>query len=153
MNKIWIICANAAIAHVFSASQQERHLVFMKTLKHSNSLLKEQEFATARPGHYQKGHHSLRGSYEEPNHKKLEKEQFAKEICQLLEEGQINHFYNSLIIIAEPNFYRLFNQHASPALRNLVKHHLLKNYADYSLKVLPAKLEAQLAEPMKLLLI
>ncbi len=155
MNKVWIVIANAENATIYSASERNLKFNLIKKLFHSESKLKNKDLVSDRPGHYSKGYsNGMRGSYaEKTDHKLLEIEHFAKEICQTLESGRVVNGYIGLIIIAEPHFYGLLNKFSNQHIKNKIKHHVPKDYTHYSEKKLKTELEADLAHELRLMLI
>ncbi len=154
MNKVWIVIANARMSTIYSVSPKNHHFNLVKTLFHAEDQhQKNSDLTSDGPGHYQKGRTSLRGSYEETNHKELETERFAQHICQELEHGRTTNAYQSLIVIAEPRFYGHINTHAGRHVQPLIKYHLAKDYTHFSTKKLKEELEKLLAHEIRLLMI
>lgn len=154
MNKVWIVLANAYNAAIYSASERNLEFGLIKKLLHTESKLKEKDLISDKPGHYIKGHNTIRGSYAETtDHKLLETENFAKEICKELENGRTHNAYKGLIIVAEPHFYGLLKKAANSHIGNKIKYHVAKDYTHYSEQELKLELEASLAHQLRLMLI
>jgi len=155
MNKVWIVIANAESATIYSASEKNLKFDLIKKLSHSESKLKNKDLVSDRPGHYTKGiNNGIRGSYaEKTDHKLLEIENFAKEICETLEAGRVNNAYIGLVIVAEPHFYGLLNKFSKAHIKNKIKHHVPKDYTYYPEQKLKTALESDLAHELRLMLI
>ena len=145
MKKVWIVLANSCGASIYVASEKDRDLNLITRYSHEEGRLKNIDLVSDRPGHFEKGSDTHRGSYAsdtDPKHKKIE--QFAKELCQELEISRISKAYTSLIIVAEPHFFGLMNKQASHEVKKLLTHHLLKDYSHYSEKELKLHLKTLL---------
>jgi protein required for attachment to host cells len=109
MKNKWILIANTNQATVYSSpeAQQKLQLTLVKAFNHPDSRGHAKDLTAARPGHYttSTGAH---GAFEEPNHKAIEIERFAKELADYIETGSNQHLYTKLDIYAEPHFLGIF---------------------------------------------
>ncbi len=147
MKTVWVIVADASRAYFYTFSKIDLDLPLIKKFYHPEAKLKEIEFGSDQPGHYQKG------SYEpNTNAKERELEHFVKELCQELEHGRVSHAYTAIVIVAEPHLYGLIHRLASPHVHAMIKNHFAKDYAHLSEQDLRTTLRDTLVDTLKPLL-
>ena len=103
MRKIWIVVANSSQA-TFYRAENVNSLLPVKTLKHSESLLSNQELVSDKPG---KATFQFGGPHpmEMPTSPRVkERIHFAEEIARVLEEASLKGEFSRLYLIANPTF-------------------------------------------------
>lgn len=141
MKTKWIVLANASATYIYAVNGKNSidAVELITKLEHPESRKKNRELVTDRPGHYQTNH-ATRGSYSQhTDPQKIEFDNFAKEVADLLEQSKALGKYQSLIMIAGPSFYGLLMKHLHEPLHKLIEkvvekeiiinnEHELKNY-------------------------
>jgi protein required for attachment to host cells len=122
----WILVANASQAYLYSTENLHTdELDLVKEFKHPESREKGLKLTSDRPGHYKTDHQS-RSAYEKSHPKEDEAEVFARELAAMLKEGNNNHEYSELLLVAPPHFYGLLNKNIDFSLDKLL--HIGKDY-------------------------
>lgn len=122
MKTKWIVLANASATYIYAVNGKNSidAVELITKLEHPESRKKNRELVTDRPGHYQTNH-ATRGSYSQhTDPKKIEMDNFAKEVADFLEQSNALGKYQSLIMIAGPNFYGLLMKHLHKPLHELI---------------------------------
>ena len=123
----WIITANASKARVYSFNNFKSPLELVQEFEHPEAREKEQNLVTDKPGHYAK-QNPMRGSYEGTSAKKLEADQFAREIIKFLEKNNTSKEFSKLAIAASPHFLGQLKSHLNNNLSKLTKLVISKDY-------------------------
>jgi protein required for attachment to host cells len=105
MNRTWIIVANAARARLCEFDPRDGSLTELADFVHAPGRQKGSDLATDRPGHTEKGQASVRTSFEPHTdvHRK-EREHFARELAQHLEDAVLQHRCPAVALIASNPF-------------------------------------------------
>lgn len=101
----WILIANAARARVFALQNKGRSLETAWELEHAGSSLLSRDIASDRPGRTFDRAGDGRHAKEPPTDPtRYEKERFAREVAQKLDNDRKQNNFDELIIVAPPRF-------------------------------------------------
>lgn len=101
----WILVADAARARVFQFRNNGRSLEPAWQLEHAGSHLPSRDIGSDRPGRTFDSAGEGRHAKEPPTDPaRYEKERFAREIAQKLDDDRKHHNFDALIIVAPPQF-------------------------------------------------
>ena len=105
MDRTWIVVANAARARLCEYDPRDGSLRELADFIHPAGRQKGGDLATDRPGHAQKGHASMRTSYETHTdvHRK-EREHFARELAKQLDDAVVQRRCPAVALIASNPF-------------------------------------------------
>lgn len=129
----WLLVANASCARLFETQDRPRSLQLVQEYQHPASREKGEDLASDRPGHIQTdiagGEAASHSSFAEPTSPKdYEHERFAMELAKVLEEGRTHNRFDSLMLVASPQFHGLLNKQMNDHLTKMVSTHLSKDY-------------------------
>jgi protein required for attachment to host cells len=105
MNRVFVVCANASLARLFSRDAANGAMSPVATLKHPESRLPGHELAGDRPGH-EATDHSQGGNRFEPrtDPRRHEHEKFAREIAESLRTRLAAGEFDALWLLASSPF-------------------------------------------------
>ena len=123
---VCILVANASEAHLYETDNlRSKDLTLIKSLEHPESRAKGLDLISDRPGHYQTDH-SARSAYEKSKPKDTAAENFAIELCKLLNLDRMHNTYKKLVVIAPPKFYGRMQKHLNKHVMEFI--HIPKDY-------------------------
>ena len=127
-NTVWIVVASKARARIFSEdTQKSSALTEVYVLVDPGSRLHERAMKADRPGraHDRFGHG--RHAMEENPARREGTRRFAARICAYLESARRQNRFQSLVLVASPEFAGLLRGRMSPQLRLCVDGEIHKN--------------------------
>lgn len=107
---MWIVVADGSTARILEGPGPIGTLNEVTDLSHEESRLKNRDFDTDRPGRSMDDvglgkTRKAKSAYEpEETPKQKEKQRFAREIAQILEEGRLNGEFEKIALISPPKF-------------------------------------------------
>lgn len=111
MDKVWIVVADSATARIFAAATPTGPLEERATLAHPEGRMHEQELVSDLPGRTFDSVGAGRHKKEvEVGPKKHEAIKFAERIAQQLETGRVQGRYETLLLVAAPDFLGLLRE-------------------------------------------
>jgi len=138
---IWIVVADSAKARILAAEKRNAKLVEIHDMEHGEARLHEHELTSDRSGRafdsVGMGRHAMGNSV---SPKKQEAIKFAKQVADYLESGRNNNSFDSLYVIASPEFLGHLRDHFSDALTQLVAASVDKNFVDEETDAIRAQL-------------
>jgi len=140
MSGYWIVVASASRARFFEAKGKDCEMREIVTLTNPFSRQHEGELVSDRKGHAissTTGGHSLGG---EKDAKRHEADQFARMVCERLEQGRNDAAYGEFYVIAAPQFLGQLRQHMSKPLQSLVGQEYAKDLTTASEEQIRAQL-------------
>ena len=143
--KTWILVANASEACLYdSENLRTQALNLLKKFDHPESREKRLDLTADRAGHYSTNH-KARGRFEDKSDpKKVEADNFARELAEALGAGNNNHDFDQLVLVTSSPFYGKLNKHIDFTLDNL--NHIDKDYTKLKAEELLEKLRKELFE-------
>jgi protein required for attachment to host cells len=124
----WIVVADAARARIFSTDNAKLPLQPLEQLVSPKARLHERDLKSDRPGSTYDSHGDGRhatGTNTSP--KQQEAVRFAKTISENLELGRVNHEFDRLVLVAEPQFLGLLRKAITPEVAKLVSDEIDKD--------------------------
>jgi len=104
-DSIWILIADATRARVFQLQNNGRSLEAGWELEHADSSLPSRNIASDRPGRTFDRAGDGRHAKEPPTDPaRYEKERFAREVSQKLDDDRKQHKFDELNVVAPPQF-------------------------------------------------
>lgn len=125
----WVLVGNASEAKLFESQNIGRELNLLKSFSHPESREKREELVSDREGRYQANNGQGQGTFVEPSDPKVvEVEKFSRELAHFLETGRTANKFERLIIIMPPHTHGLLKKEINEQLKNMVIHHIEKDY-------------------------
>lgn len=116
----WVLITNTNECKIYNYTKKPHELSLVKAIQHPENKLKDQDLVSDKPGHYEAGSHS-RGAYTAPSDPKENKiDEFAREICLILNDGRVHQKYKNLIIIAPDKMHGHLSHHLDKNVANLI---------------------------------
>ena len=147
--KTWILVANASEACLYTSKNlRKENLTLHKEFNHPESREKGMDLTADRAGHYSTNH-SARGRFEDKSDpKKVEADNFARELVKCLQEGHCGNEYDKLVLVAAPHFYGLIYEHVKKHVKLSEDKctHIAKDYTKLKPQALLEKLRKSLFE-------
>lgn len=149
--KVWILVTDASRAHLYLAEKKNESWSLLESIEHKESRARNQDLVTDRPGRSQQSGNAGRGGgspskgsssgMEYPTSpKEVEHEYFAKLLSQKLKKGLDEKAYQSIILVAGPQFLGFLREHLDEQVKKHVHTTIDKDYTQYSQKELEKKL-------------
>lgn len=133
----WILIADAARARVFQLQNNGKSLEAAWELEHAGSSLSSRDIASDRPGRTFDRAGDGRHAKEPPTDPaRYEKERFAREVAQKLDDDRKQHNFDELIIVAPPQFLGDLRTVMSDQLEGCVREEVNKDLS----KLKPAEI-------------
>lgn len=141
---VWIVVASRARARIFSSGTlKSTPFTEIYVLVDPNSRLQEREVIADRPGRafdrYGQGRHAM----EQYSPKRESAKRFAARVCAYLEQARRQKRFQSLVLVASPEFTGLLRRQMSPQLSQCVDGEIQKNISGLSeqsiRKLLPSR--------------
>lgn len=120
----WILVADSRLAKVFKQRNKGEELQVVSQIENNEIHLHNQDIKEGKPGRvFESGPKSYQRHTmnTEVAPKKQSAQRFARDLCQLLEHGRVEHEFEHLAIIAEPEFLGEIKRHLGSQLSKLVK--------------------------------
>lgn len=133
MTTSWILIANASQAKIYKTARVKLFngdgaLELVAEFGHPQSRQKNADLTADRSGKFQ-GQNTGSGTFNEAAvPKKVEADQFAKELIKKLNEGRNKNSYQDLIVVASPQFHGILNKHMQGPLEQMVSVNIEKDY-------------------------
>lgn len=145
MKQDWIVIANAAHARVLEQGASGR-FALLRSLEHAASRSRSSELGDDKAGR-ELSDRGFGGAAFEPrvNAQRKERQHFAHELAQLLEEGAREHRYEAVHLFASSPFLGELKQALGPAASQLVAGTHDVDLTAVGLVELPARIEQALA--------
>lgn len=125
--EIWVIVANSTHAKIYKA-ESNKSLKEISSFEHPESRLHEQDLVTSKPG---RAFDSIGTARHAVQQKTSAKEQefihFAKQLSSYLENSRNKGDFQSLYVIASPNFLGLLRQEFTPQINHLIAGEIVKD--------------------------
>lgn len=103
--RTWIVVADAARARAFLLNKSEKTLETMWSHESVAATLASRDIASDRPGRtFDRSGHGRHGMEAPTDPARYEKERFAREVVQKLDDGRKRNAFDILIIVAPPQF-------------------------------------------------
>ncbi len=144
----WILVADASRARLFSVSESSNHdhlgdgqppaWVLEQELEHPKSRAKVSELVSGQQGRSQQsGNHNLHPAMSErTDPKEVEAEVFARQLAEVLHQGNTHNRFERLVLIAPPHFLGLLRSTIDPQVAKRVVLSLDKDYTHLPLREL-----------------
>ena len=114
MSNIWVLIGESSRATIYSMASREASLEEVQCFSNTAARQHEQELTSDLPGKgfdgKGAGQHALTPK---AGKKEGEAVDFAKMLCDTLEQGRLQSQYNQLVLCASPHFLGLIRQHLS----------------------------------------
>jgi protein required for attachment to host cells len=127
---IWILVCDASRATLYAAEESGDDWRSVGSYSHPESRLKNSELTPTEPGHALKSkggaRHTVMESATSP--KEAEKERFAEELAQVVNDGARKQSFDGFLLVAPPHFAGLIEQHLSPEAKKRAKPVVHKDY-------------------------
>lgn len=127
---IWIFVGDAGRAVLYSTEQRGDDWRIIDSYDHPESRMKSSDLSPTEPGHSLKSkggtQHSVMQSSTSP--KEAEKEHFAQQLADILNEGARKQSFDGLVLVAPPHFAGLLQQHLSADAKKRIKATVHKDY-------------------------
>lgn len=127
MDKTWIVVADSAHARILATTQSVNTPAEIASLEHPESRMKQSELVSDKPGQTNDRMGVAQNQMEEPDYRGQEQEDFASSIIEKLEEGRQQGRFDSLVLVAAPNFLGILRNSLSKPLSKMVTQSLDKN--------------------------
>jgi protein required for attachment to host cells len=122
MDKVWIVVADSAVARIFTAATPTGALEELETLDHPEGRMREQELVSDLPGRtFDRAGEGRHMKEVQVRPKEHEATKFAENLAQHLETGRVQGRYDTLFLVAAPDFLGLVRQKLSPQTAALVQ--------------------------------
>lgn len=127
--KNWLVVGNAAKARVLEEADAGRGYLHVADLVHPESRQKGVDLAASRPGHVMGSAH-LGGTAYEPrtDARERERDQFARELAGLLNEGVAGGRCAGLVLVASNPFLGHLKAHLSEPAQKLILRTISADY-------------------------
>jgi len=123
----WIVVANAGRARIFEVTVSDGQMREIETLVHPESRQHQGDLVSDQAGHAfsaKTGSHSI-DRQDVTKHQQAD--EFARRLCQTLEQGRNQGLFQRLYLIAAPQFLGLLRKHMSKPLQHLVSDEFAKD--------------------------
>lgn len=128
--KPWIVVARSDGASIYTASRPTGPLEEVATLEHPESALRNRDLRTDRPGRAfdsaGAGRHAMSGEVEPATQEAL---RFARQLADELRDGRVANRYDTLYLVAAPEFLGHLREALDEDTRACVRFELDKNLA------------------------
>lgn len=114
---LWILVANASVAHCFERESPTAPLVPVAHFAHPESRMHTRDLETDRGGRTQKDDAGRTSFVPRTDPKEREREEFAREIARALEEGVLAHRCNGIALFASNPFLGELQAHLANGAR------------------------------------
>jgi protein required for attachment to host cells len=131
MKNAWILVANSSYAQIFSQEQTGKEMKVVHDIENPDGRLKNGEILTDRPGRAFNrlggARHAL-GSVVDPH--THEQQIFAKKLATILEKALLTREFETLVIIAPPQFLGELRNSLSEAVKKSIRKEVKKDLPD-----------------------
>lgn len=130
MATTWVLVANRSQARIFCADKPAAELTEIESLLHEEGRLHEGDLVSDAPG-VSSGVAGRGGNQMNRDEiaRHQEAQQFARQICSLLDEGLQQKRFDQFYIVSEPGFLGVLRPQLSPGLKQHLKTEVQKNLA------------------------
>lgn len=157
----WYLIADSSRAVIFFRRQADQHMQLLREFEHPQSRMANQELVSDRPGRVKqsappsrghssagptRGNHSAMDPHTSP--KTVEQENFAHELAAALHEGLVDHQYESLVLVASPQFLGVLRNILNDQVQKHIKASLAKDYTHLTVPEIEKHLATNLDEFM-----
>jgi protein required for attachment to host cells len=127
---IWILVCDASRAALYATERRGDDWRPIGSYNHPESRMKSSELTPTEPGHALKSKGGSRHTVMEPSTspKEAEKEHFAQQLAEVLNEGAKKQNFDGLVLVAPPHFAGLLEQHLSIEAKKRAKAKVHKDY-------------------------
>ncbi|NVK43471.1 MAG: host attachment protein [Oceanospirillaceae bacterium] len=141
MSTTWILAASRSQARVFSADTPSADLAEIEQLQHEEGRLHEGDLVSDGPG-ISSGVAGRGGNQMQRDEtaRRQESELFARQLCDLLDEGLQQKRFDQLYLLCEPGFLGLIRPLLSTAVKQHLKSEVQKNLVARSAQEIRAAL-------------
>jgi len=123
----WVVVSNTNECWVYKYSRSPEDFRLVHHLARPENKLKDKDLASDKPGHY-KTATATRGDYEqETSPREALRNDFAREIAELLDKARVEHHYDELIFIVVPKMYGAILDHTNKFVDTLIRNRLEKD--------------------------
>ena len=151
----WYLVGDSSRARIFVHRSADKNLQLLRAFDHPQSRMANQDLVSDRPGRVQQSAPPSRGnpagsmgnrSAMEPHTspKTVEQEHFAHELAAALHKGLVDQSYQSLVLVAGPQFLGLLRNILNEQVLKHVTASLDKDYTHFTQPELEKHLAAQL---------
>ena len=128
MNRVWIVAADSSRAQIYEADLKLETIKDLISLVHEESRMHETEITSDLPGRMSSSQPGTRHTFEDHTPvKEQEKNEFARQLAERLDEGRKKSRYSKLAIIAPPDFLGVLRHQLNTHVAKLVVHEANKN--------------------------
>lgn len=143
--KPWIVVAHSEEASIFTVDRPTGPLEQVARLEHPESALKNSELKTDRPGQAfdsaGQGRHAMSSEVEPATQEAL---RFARQLANELRAGRVANRYDTLFLIAAPEFLGYLREALDNDTRACVTFELDKNLANEDVQAIRRRLPERL---------
>jgi len=143
MDKTWILVADKAHARILAAATPMRAPTDVSRLMHPASQAKAEDLVTDQPG--RDGHGNPGNAMDEADPREHEQSVFAKHIVESLEKGRQKGDFESLILVAPPQFLGELRSQLNSNLEKMVSQSLDKNLVEHDNETIGKQLFSKLS--------
>ncbi len=121
MNITWVVVSDNERARFLSDKSGKRTLVELDSLIHPEARTHERDLKSDKPGRSYDSVGNARHSMEQKTDvKDHDKEEFAKQVADRLEQARNDHYFEHLVLISPPAFLGLLRKQLSDPCLKLV---------------------------------
>lgn len=128
MDSIWVLISESSRAAIYSMATRTAGLEEVECFSNSAARLHERELTSDLPG---KGFHGKDGGQHALTSRSSKKDSealnFAKTLCDALEDGRVQGRYKELVLCASPHFLGVIRHNLTEATRRCIVAELDKN--------------------------
>jgi protein required for attachment to host cells len=129
MQTTWIVAADSGRARIFEAEGTGKNFHELQDFVNEAGRERHQDLRTDAKGRfYGKGErdqaHTADPDIDAPRH---ETELFAKMVCEYLDKGRVEHKYDDLFLVADPQFLGMTRDMLSKEAQRLIKREVPKD--------------------------
>lgn len=125
---IIVVTANTNACKIYHYDIHPGQLTLLSEINHPENKLKNGDLTSDKPGHYQAGGSSGRGTYSPSmDAKEVEVDNFSREIAKTLNKERNEREIEKLILIAPSHMVGLLNQHLDKHVKELISNQIQKD--------------------------
>lgn len=144
MKKTWVLLAQRANARLYEQEKTGGELRRVQEIPHPEGRLKNREITADKSGRLFDSFHTRHTVSKSPEPKEQMAREFAQHLAQILQHGRTANSYQSLVLVAEPQFLGELRAALDPHTAALVSGSLAKDLLDIPDRELPGHLEGLL---------
>ena len=130
MERTWILVADASFCRIFEVSEESPEWSLVKELEHIESREQGHDLRGNRPERVQHREEKAARGSNPIEFKKAEHGKFAHDLAQTLDRDLARNAFDSLVLVAPPQFLGTLRDNLSKNVRATVKAELDKDYTE-----------------------